>query len=103
MTKVWLEDRHPNGWIPANIPKTRQGHYGVGILWVTVNPNYNPETRENNVALLTTIWPLQFTSSMYQICLPMLDASDTNVGKLLPKNPRVIKNQPLNSSTWRSV
>ena len=76
-----MEDRHPSGFKPGKIPKTRQYHYGVGVLWVTVNPNYNATTRENNVALLTTIWSLQFTSSLYQICLPMSDASDTNIGR----------------------
>ena len=80
---VWLKDRHPNGYIPGNIPKTRQYHYGVGVLWVAVHPTYDPDTREYNVALLTTIWAFQFTSSMYQICLPMPDASDTNIGKKL--------------------
>ena len=78
---VWLKDRHPNGYIPGNIPKTRQYHYGVGVLWVAVHPTYDPDTREYNVALLTTIWAFQFTSSMYQICLPMPDASDTNIGR----------------------
>ena len=82
---VWLKDRHPNGYIPGNIPKTRQYHYGVGVLWVAVHPTYDPDTREYNVALLTTIWAFQFTSSMYQICLPMPDASDTNIGKKIKK------------------
>ena len=80
---MWLEDRHPNGYIPGNIPKTRQGHYGVGVLWVAVHKHFNPTTGEKNVALLTTIWRMQFSSSLYQICLPMPDASDTNIGSLV--------------------
>ena len=76
-----MEDRHPNGYIPGNIPNSRQYHYGVGVLWVGVHPGYNATSGEKNVALLTTIWRLQFSSSLYQICLPMPDASDTNIGK----------------------
>ena len=80
---VWLEDRHPNGYIPGNIPLSRQYHYGVGVLWVSVHPAFNNTLGEKNVALLTTIWRLQFSSSLYQICLPMPDASDTNIGNEL--------------------
>ena len=80
-SSVWLEDRHPNGYIPGNIPNSRQYHYGVGVLWIGVHPGFNATSGEKNVALLTTIWRLQFSSSLYQVCLPMPDASDTNIGK----------------------
>ena len=79
---MWLKDRDPNGRIVSGIPQTRQFTYGVGVLWVAVDPSFRADTREHNVALIVTMWPLQFNSFTYPICLPSPEDSDTNAEPL---------------------
>ncbi|XP_040583262.1 uncharacterized protein [Lepeophtheirus salmonis] len=40
------------------------------VLWVTLHPNYDPHTREYNIAILGTIQAMQFSYFFYPICLP---------------------------------
>ena len=77
---MWLKDRDPNGRIVSGIPMDRQSYYGVGVLWVAVHPSFRQESLEHNVALVVTLWPLQFNAFTYSICLPSPEDSDTNAG-----------------------
>lgn len=98
---VWLRSRDPVGREPAGIPEKRQLKYGVGVLWVSLHPSYDPKTQESNIAILVNLgmnyfelnifmflleklqgltWPLQFNANLYQICLPSGSYSDSNAG-----------------------
>ena len=80
---VWLKDRDPNGRILSGIPSARQYKYGVGVLWVAVHPSFRQDSREHNIALVVTMWPLQFNAFTYPICLPSPEDSDTNAGDVV--------------------
>ena len=50
----------------------------IGILWVAIHKSFRLATREHNIAILGTLYPMQFHAHFYQICLPHSAYSDTN-------------------------
>ena len=74
---VWLgRNRDPNGKMAVGLPD----HFGIPVLWVALHDKYNPVSHANNIALVTTVFPMQFNSFTYPICLPFEAGSDTNNG-----------------------
>ena len=68
--KVLVENKDPTGR-KADV-KT------IGVLWIAIHKSFRLATRESNVAILGTLYPMQFHSFFYQICLPSTVYSDTN-------------------------
>ncbi len=55
----------------------------VRVLWVSVPPAFRKvSSREFDIAVIGTMWSLQFSDALMPICLPDLSASDTNLREL---------------------
>ena len=67
---VLVENQDPTGRV-ADV-KT------IGVLWIAIHKSFRLATREHNIAILGTLYPMQFHSFFYQICLPHPAYSDTN-------------------------
>ena len=52
----------------------------IDVLWISVHKSFKMSTREHNVAIIGTVFPLQFHAHLYPICLPSASYSDTNAG-----------------------
>lgn len=50
----------------------------LDVLWVSIHHSFRKSTRENNIAILGTVYPMQFHAHFYPICLPSASFSDTN-------------------------
>ena len=50
----------------------------LGVLWIAIHKSFRLATREHNVAILGTLYPMQFHAHFHQICLPHTAYSDSN-------------------------
>ena len=74
---VWLgRNRDPDGKLAGGLPDT----YGIPVLYVALDPQFNPQARQHNLAMVVTTHPMQFNSFTYAICLPDENNKDDNAG-----------------------
>ncbi|MGH0168680.1 UNVERIFIED_CONTAM: hypothetical protein FKN15_054986 [Acipenser sinensis] len=73
-----LEYRNPGSWLTYSGLYTQLDYSSAEsrkLKSITVHPNYNPFTFDNDVAVLELSDPLEFSSTVYPLCLP--DATHT--------------------------